>query len=129
MAKIFFDANFYISLVEQRNTIDFDYFKSHTLFLSPLSVGILTYLYKYHIPNQKLVTSLSHFSLVPLDEKIVHLSLSGPTSDFEDNIQLHSAAEAECDLFLTEDQKLLKLKFFGKTEIKPQFLSKPQKGA
>lgn len=38
--------------------------------------------------------------------------------NLEDNIQLHSAAEAECDFFLTSDDKLLKIKFFGKTEIK-----------
>lgn len=31
--------------------------------------------------------------------------------------QLHSAAEAECDYFLTSDKKLLAMKFFGKTRI------------
>lgn len=46
--------------------------------------------------------------------------LSGPTVDFEDNVQLHSAAEAECEIFLTEDKKLLKLGFFGKTHVVSQ---------
>lgn len=117
MARIFFDANFYISLVEQRRPINLDYFKAHTLFLSPLSIGILTYLYKYKVPNQRLITSLNDFNLVTLDQKIIHAALAGPTADLEDNIQLHSAAEAECDLFLTEDKGLLNLKFFGKTKI------------
>ncbi|MBI2011632.1 type II toxin-antitoxin system VapC family toxin [Candidatus Daviesbacteria bacterium] len=117
MVKIFFDANFYISLVEQRTAIDLDYFKSHILFVSPLSIAILTYLYKYQVPNQKLITSLDDFHLVTLDQEIIYAALDGPTSDLEDNIQLHSAFEAECDLFLTEDKRLLSLKFFGKLKI------------
>lgn len=40
-----------------------------------------------------------------------------PTSDLEDNIQLHSAAEADCDYFLTSDKKLLAMIYFGKTKI------------
>ena len=45
------------------------------------------------------------------------LSLDGPTKDLEDNIQLHSAAKTEADFFLTNDKKLLKMKFFGKMRI------------
>lgn len=47
----------------------------------------------------------------------MYKALEGPTVDFEDNTQLHSAAEAECDYFLTNDEKLLKMKFFGKTRL------------
>lgn len=43
--------------------------------------------------------------------------MEGPTKDLEDNIQLHSAAEAESDIFLTADKKLVDMKFFGKTQI------------
>lgn len=57
-------------------------------------------------------------NVIPFSEDVLKKSLNGPTSDFEDNVQLHSAAEAECDYFLTNDEKLLKMKFFGKTEIR-----------
>lgn len=54
------------------------------------------------------------FGIVPLTEHILNKALEGPTNDLEDNIQLHSAAEAQCDIFLTNDKKLLNLKYFGK---------------
>ena len=38
--------------------------------------------------------------------------------DFEDNVQLHCAAQANCDFFLTRDEKMLKLGFFGKVRLK-----------
>ncbi len=44
-------------------------------------------------------------------------ALQGPTTDVEDNIQLHSSVEAGCDLFLTHDEALLNLTFFGKMRI------------
>lgn len=55
--------------------------------------------------------------MIPFDSAIAEKALVGPTSDFEDNVQLHSAAEAECDIFLTEDKKLSDMKFFGKVRI------------
>lgn len=57
--------------------------------------------------------------MIDFSEDILDKALDGPSADLEDNIQLHSAAEAEADLFLTNDEGLLNLKFFGKTEIKP----------
>jgi len=51
-----------------------------------------------------------------LTDKILDLALEGPVDDLEDNIQLHSASEAECDVFLTNDKRLLGIKFFGKTK-------------
>ena len=57
------------------------------------------------------------FQLVDFSEKILERALNNPTPDLEDNIQLHSAVEAECDIFLTGDQRLLNLKFFGKVQI------------
>lgn len=59
------------------------------------------------------------FSIVDLSRSILDKALQGPTADLEDNIQLHSAAEADCDLFLTNDERLLKITFFGKTKIVP----------
>lgn len=118
MAKVCLDANVFIDLIENRKSIDRKQLLAHALFLSPLSIHILTYLYKYHIPDERLANVDKFFKLIPLSIELTIKALSGPTSDFEDNIQLNSANEADCDIFLTADAKLLKLKFFGKTEIK-----------
>ena len=72
---------------------------------------------KRKVPFSKLQTILKPFSIQDFTEKISVQSLSGPTNDFEDNVQLHSAADAECDIFLTNDKDLLEMKFFGKTQI------------
>lgn len=118
MAKIFLDANYFIDLVEERKqAVSLNNFVDHQLFISSLSVHILTYLYKYKIPDKGLNIALKRFNIIDFDKQIVGASVLGPTIDFEDNVQLHSAAEAECDFFLTEDKKLLNLKFFGKTKI------------
>lgn len=117
MAKIFFDANFFISLVEQRRLINISAFASHELYISPLSIHILCYLYRYKIPYKPLTTFLENFNIIMMDSGIAEKSLIGPTNDFEDNVQLHSAAGGDCGLFLTEDRSLLKTKFFGKLKI------------
>jgi len=88
-----------------------------TLHGSPLSVHILFYTQKIKIPTPKISKLLSKIVYVDLSSKILKHSLSGPTSDLEDNIQLHSAVEANCDIFLTSDKKLLKMGYFGKTRI------------
>lgn len=117
MAKVFLDANVFIDIIEKRSNISIENFQGHTLFISPLAVHILTYVYKYQIPSDRL-NGLEHFcNIVPLDQTVTLNSLMGPTKDFEDNIQLHSCAESECNYFLTEDVRLLHMKFFGKTQI------------
>lgn len=117
MARIFLDANYFIDLLEERTDVDLNQHLDHQLFVSPLSVHILFYLYKYKIPNTKIINFIHYFSFIAFDEDIVSKSLDGPTSDFEDNVQLHSAAEVNCDIFLTRDQGLLERKFFGKAKM------------
>ena len=119
MAKVFLDANIFIDLVEQRSHVTSKDFKGHDLFISPLSVHILMYITKKKIPYSKLAELIRLFSVIPFDQAIIHKALQGPTKDFEDNIQLHSAALADCNLFLTHDKKLLRLSFFGKTQLVP----------
>lgn len=119
MAKVFLDTNAFIDLVEQRDNKTIEELNGHDIFISPLSVHILMYVTKRKVPYPRLSNTISHFLLVPFDEGIASHSLTGPTSDFEDNVQLHSAAQSECDLFLTSDLKLLNLKFFGKVQILP----------
>lgn len=123
MAKVFFDTNFFIDFIEQRQQFDLQQLEAHLLLVSPLSIHILSYLYKYRMPEKKLENIHKIFTIIPLDQLIAVNSLNGPTSDFEDNVQLHSAAQVEADVFLTNDDKLLKLKFFGKVEIKESFIT------
>ena len=119
MDQVFLDTNTLIDIFEKRREINIDVLVRNHLFASPLSIHIYTYLYKYQMPYQALLGGIEklEIELTPITHQIATLSLIGPTSDFEDNIQLHSAAEAECDYFLTNDEKLLKMKFFGKTQI------------
>jgi hypothetical protein len=117
MARIFLDANTFIDLVEQRRGNDLSAFQGGELFISPLSVHILSYIYKYELPNKKLLDFLEFFNLVPMSETLTRNALEGPTTDFEDNTQLHSCVLADCDFFLTSDRQLLRTKFFGKARI------------
>jgi predicted nucleic acid-binding protein len=117
MAGIYLDANVFIDLIEGRKEIDSQKLSGHEVYISPLTLHILIYLYKYQIPSDKLNKLKDYFNFVDLTEKISNNSLQGPTKDFEDNIQLHSAVENDCNLFISEDKKLLKMKFFGRTKI------------
>ena len=117
MKKIFLDANFFIDLIERRSEIDIYQFKNQALFISPLTVHIYFYVYKIKIADQKFLSFLDFFNLVDLNEEILRNAFEGPTNDLEDNIQLHSASFSDCDLFLSSDKKLSKIKFFGKVKI------------
>lgn len=117
MAKIFLDANYFIDLVERKKETIFEKLVGHKLCISPLSVHILVYVYKYKIPNDKLKLIIGKFLLTPLNKNILDLALEGPTIDLEDNVQLLSAAKNDCDTFLTNDKNILKMKFFGKVGI------------
>lgn len=117
MAKIFLDANIIIDILERRS-FDLQDLKGHSLFVSPLSLHILAYVYKYKCPSESLILALKVYNLVPLDEEVTRRSAGGPTEDFEDNIQLHSAVAAGCEYFLTSDNKLLKPAYFGNLEIR-----------
>ena len=121
MAKIFLDANLYIDILTGRADHELEIFQGNELFISPLSIHILIYVYKYKIPSKELEVNNELFNIVAFDSIITENALIGPTSDFEDNAQLHSAAEADCNIFLTNDKKLLDMKFFGKVRISSKF--------
>ena len=116
MARIFLDTNFYID-VTKRAKGKWDALAGNLLFISPLSAHILFYTRKLRVPEKEVNELQEQFGIVPFTKYILDKAMEGPTADLEDNIQLHSAAEADCDLFLTGDKKLLNLKFFGKTRI------------
>ena len=116
MARVFLDANIYIDITKRAKE-KLEPLRADLLFISPLSAHILFYTQKLKVPDRQLNELQEQFGIVPLTKHILNKALEGPTNDLEDNIQLHSAAEAECDIFLTEDQGLLNMKFFGKTHI------------
>jgi predicted nucleic acid-binding protein len=116
MARVFLDTNFYFDITKRAKE-KLEPLQGNLLFISPLSTHILFYTFKLKVPHKELDEVQHQLGLVPFTEQITEKSLQGPTSDFEDNVQLHSAAEADCDFFLTSDQKLLKMKFFGKVRI------------
>ncbi len=118
MAKVYLDTNYFIDLVEGRTEIDLATLEGHSLYISPLSIHVLVYVYKYSVPNKKLTQFTEFFTIVPLDAVITEKALIGPTKDFEDNIQLQTAAISKCDIFLTRDKKLIDTAFFGVMQIK-----------
>lgn len=118
MAKVFLDTNIYIDAV-QRNKQKriLEQLLGNKLFISVLSVHILFYFLKLKLPSPEIESFISPFEVIDLDRMILANSLEQPTDDLEDNVQLQSAAEANCDYFLTNDKKLLKMKYFGKMKI------------
>ena len=117
MAKIFLDTNIFIDFVEKRGKNIEDKLGQHDLIISPLSIHILIYITKQKIPYDRLLKIINLFLIEDFNKEVSNKALSGPTNDFEDNVQLHSAVAADCDYFLTSDKQLFKLKFFGKTQI------------
>jgi len=116
MEKIFLDVNVFIDIA-YRKPLRRISLEKKDVYIFPISVHILCYLNKIKVPNQALQDFLEEYNIITLTQKILDSALKGPTDDFEDNVQLHSAAQADCDLFLTEDKKLLKLAYFGKVAI------------
>ncbi|OGH19100.1 MAG: hypothetical protein A2868_00260 [Candidatus Levybacteria bacterium RIFCSPHIGHO2_01_FULL_40_15b] len=117
MAKVFVDANYFIGLANKAPEVDIEILDRHQGFVSVLSCHILFYVNKLKVPDSETNSFINDFNLVNLTQDLINKALTGPTPDLEDNIQLYSAIEAECDLFLTGDRKLLGMKFFGKTRI------------
>lgn len=116
MAKVFLDANKVIDVALRKPELRKE-LKNHQVVVSPLSIHILCYADKRKIPDIRVIEFVNQLIIVDLVSELLIKSLYGPTDDLEDNIQLHSAATAECNYFLTSDQKLLKIKFFGKTQL------------
>lgn len=116
--KVFLDTNYFIDAIHRKPEKKIlESLVNYAIYISPISVPIYCYLFKIEVPNNILSDQIKKFRIINLDSDLLRKGLDGPTSDLEDNIQLHSVAEAECDYFLTNDEKLLNMKFFGKTRI------------
>jgi len=85
--------------------------------MANLPIHILCYVCKYKLPKKILTQIASPNNLSRTDTNLVLLASQDPTPDFEDNLQLHSAAHANCDIFLINDTALLKMTFFGKMRL------------
>ena len=117
--KVFLDTNKIIDIFEPRGKgrLTPEMVNGMEIHISPLSIHVLCYIGKYKIPSEKLERIEDYYKIVDFDEQVLSLALNGPTNDLEDNIQLHSAAQSGCDIFLTDDEKLLKMAYFGKVKI------------
>ena len=117
MAKIFLDTNAFIDIVEKRDRELLDQLSSNQLFLAAYSIPVWFYVYKHSVPNPNTEKLFKTFNVVDTTSDIISRSLVGPTKDLEDNIQLHSASDSGCEVFLTKDKDLLKLGYFGKVRV------------
>ena len=117
MEKVFLDANYFIGLVNRAPETDVDILHKFQGYVSVLSCHILFYINNIKVPDAKINSFIDDFNMIELTNDILHKGLEGPTQDLEDNIQLFSAIEAECEYFLTFDKSLLKMKYFGKLAI------------
>lgn len=118
MARVFVDANYFIQFANKSPETDAtDLFHNHQLFVSVLTCHILFYVNKIKVPDDDTISYISDFNLTSLGAATINKAMLGPTNDLEDNIQLHSAAKANCNYFLTNDKRLLQMSYFGKTRI------------
>ena len=118
MTNIYLDTNIIFDLYG-RNPSRIDEVTGHNTYASLLSLHILAYATKAKIPDAKLNSLVKKLNLVSITKNILSRALIGPTSDLEDNMQLHSAIKAGCQYFLTEDQTLLRMGIFGEIQIIP----------
>jgi predicted nucleic acid-binding protein len=116
MANIYLDTNKVVDLLVRNPELS-GTLSGHHICLSPLSAHILFYTEKFPVPTPSINKSLMTMKFVSFDDRILQKAINGPTKDLEDNIQLHSAVEADCDIFLTSDKRLLKMDYFGKVKI------------
>ena len=124
MAQIFLDANCLIDVFGRRDETLATLLDPHQLSISALSLHIFAYVEKLHMPAPLIPQISSLVRVVNLTRTIINHSSRGPTSDFEDNIQLHSAKTIDCQYFLTRDNLLLKMKQWqGVSLISPEQLN------
>lgn len=116
--KVFLDTNCLIDYVMLRdNGRLIKLLIDHQKCICVLSLHILAYVGKYKLPNKDFSNLPDFFDIFMISDEVMRLAMDGPTSDFEDNLQLGCAIENDCDVFLTNDKKLLNLASFGNMKI------------
>lgn len=116
MEKIFVDTNVVLDLLEKRE----EFFeeaqelftladkKKVKLFISALTIANIHYLLFKHlrIEARKAIAKFKVLvEVLPIDDKILDLSLASDFSDFEDGIQYYTAIENGMDLIITRNKK------------------------
>ncbi len=117
MDRLLVDTNIVLDLLAKREKF---FSEAQVLFtLSDkkqvkLYVSSLTFANTYYILSQKMKLSnarktLRQFKILvevlPMDDKIIDLSLESDFKDFEDAIQYHTAIENELDIIITRNLK------------------------
>jgi predicted nucleic acid-binding protein len=115
MKKIFIDTNILLDVFLNRESFadastavfaDCESGKSKDA-VSAISLDNLHYILSRHIGKSKALEAvrivLNIFTVVPLDEKILHLAADLSHKDFEDAIQLQSAIRAGANCIITRD--------------------------
>jgi predicted nucleic acid-binding protein len=94
MAKIFLDANYFIDALHRKPEKEIlESLENNIVYISPLSIHIFSYIFKINMLDKNILAQIDKFQLVDLSDAIVTRALQGPTTDFEDNVQLHSAVD------------------------------------
>ncbi|MCF6212925.1 MAG: PIN domain-containing protein [Flavobacteriaceae bacterium] len=121
MDKILVDTNIVLDLLAKREAFLTEAQELFTLSDQNeviLCVSALTFANAYYILSQKLKLNdtrsvLRRFKIlvkvIPLNEKIINLSLDSEFKDFEDAIQYHTSLENDIDIILTRNLKDFKL--------------------
>lgn len=116
MKNIFIDTNILLDVIRYREGFYEDASKvwadceSHKVrgFISAISLNNVYYIVRKLVPQDTALTyirlMLNVFSIVPLDETILRLSVDFPHKDFEDAIQTFSAVQAKAECIVTRDR-------------------------
>jgi len=121
MEKVLVDTNIIIDLLTKRR----EFYKPASQLFSmsdyneiELSISSLTFANTYYLLSKELRSEkakeiLRKFKLLvkvlPMDDKIIDLSLNSDFKDFEDAIQYYTAIENKLDLIVTRNLKDFKL--------------------
>ncbi len=116
MKNIFIDTNILLDVVRHREEFfelssrvwgDCETRKVHG-FISAISLNNVYYIVRKLVPQDTALTyirlMLNVFSIVPLDETVLRLSMDLPHKDFEDSIQTFSAIQVKADCIVTRDR-------------------------
>lgn len=117
MVKYFLDTNFFMRSYEGTHLEALAKIAEAERCISALTIHITCYVHSISIPDKTLSKHLTFFTVLAINKQIISASLDGPTSDYEDNVQLNTAAYNNIPTFITLDTKLLKLKKYQNTAI------------
>ena len=116
MEKVFVDTNIVLDLLEKREAFYKDAQELFTLadqgklklFVSALTIANVHYLLCKHLKLEarKVISKFKVLvEVLPLDDKILQLSLASGFNDFEDAIQYYTAIENSVEIIISRNKK------------------------